>query len=54
MPDLAGHENIRDFIACVTQGMVIGAIDSIKLLYAAQVAIGALRCTPKSQEPPAA
>ena len=57
LPDLAGYENIRDFIACVTHGMVIGVIDSIdgpKLLYAAQVAIGALRCTPKSQEPPAA
>jgi len=56
MPDLSGHENIRDFIACVAQGMLIGAIDPIegpKLLYAAQVAIGALRLQPKDQKRPA-
>jgi len=29
MPDLAGYENIRDFIACAAHGMVIGTIDAI-------------------------
>jgi hypothetical protein len=41
MPPLTGEENIRDFIACVAQGMLIGAIagpDGARLLYAAQVA----------------
>ena len=41
MPLLTGEENIRDFIACVAQGMLIGAIsgpDGARLLYAAQVA----------------
>ena len=40
MPRLAGRENIGDFIACVTHGMLIGAIpgaDGTRLLYAAQV-----------------
>ena len=44
MPPLLGAENIRDFIACVTQGMLIGVIenkDATKLLYAAQVAFSA-------------
>lgn len=53
MPDLSGYENIRNFIACTAQGMVIGAIDSIegsKFLYAAQVALGALRHQPKMQK----
>ena len=39
MPDLSGYENIRDFIACTAQGMLLEAIDSIegaKFLYAAQ------------------
>ena len=41
MPPLTGEEKIRDFIACVAQGMLIGAIDGpdgARLLYAAQVA----------------
>jgi hypothetical protein len=41
MPPLTGEENIRNFIACVAQGMLIGAIDGpdgARLLYAAQVA----------------
>jgi hypothetical protein len=41
MPPLTGEEHIRDFIACVAQGMLIGAIagpDGARLLYAAQVA----------------
>jgi hypothetical protein len=41
LPPLAGLENIRNFIACVAHGMLIGAIlspDGARLLYAAQVA----------------
>jgi hypothetical protein len=41
MPPLSGHENIRDFIACVAHAMLIDAIsgsDGARLLYAAQVA----------------
>ncbi len=50
MPPLVGHENIRDFIACTAQGLLLGAIESshcTKLLYAAQVALGAVRSQPK-------
>ena len=49
MPRLSGYDNIRNFIACVAHGMLIGAIDSddsTKLLYAAQVALGAVRREP--------
>ncbi len=56
MPDLSGYENIRDFVACIGHGMLIGAFDGIegpKFLYAAQVAIGALRHEPKDQKRPA-
>jgi len=41
MPPLFGVRNIRNFIACVTYGSVIGVIegpDCTRLLYAAQVA----------------
>ena len=41
MPPLVGAHNIRDFIACTAQGMLMGVIDSAcgaRLLYAAQVA----------------
>jgi hypothetical protein len=41
LPPLSGHENIRDFIACIAHGMLMGAIegpDATRLLYAAQVA----------------
>jgi hypothetical protein len=41
MPPLTGRRNIRDFVACVGYGMLIGAIhlnEGTKLLYAAQVA----------------
>ena len=57
MPDLSGYQDIRDFIACVAHGMLIGAIDAIegpKLLYAAQVASGVLRHEPKEQKQPVA
>ena len=42
MPPLASREDCRDFIACVAQGILIGAIadkNGGKLLYAAQVAL---------------
>jgi hypothetical protein len=41
MPSLSGFENIRSFIACVAQGLllkVFTAPESNQLLYAAQVA----------------
>ena len=46
MPPLIGYDNIRDFIACCAQGVLLGAIDparSAKLLYAAQVALRSYR-----------
>ena len=49
MPPLVGQENIRDFIACCAQGVLLGALDpqkSAKLLYAAQVALSAFRSQP--------
>jgi hypothetical protein len=45
IPFLSDAENIRVFIACVSHGMLIGAIrmpDGTKLLYAAQIAHSAL------------
>jgi len=51
MPALTGSNNIRDFIACVSHGMVLGAIDpakASKLLYAAQVAHAARQTKRKS------
>ena len=44
LPPLTSRENCRDFIACVAQGMLLGAIaekDGGKLLYAAQTALSA-------------
>lgn len=49
MPRLVGYENIRDFVACVAEGLLLGAItdsQSSRLLYAAQVAQGTLRYQP--------
>lgn len=57
MPTLLGHSNIRDFIACIAQGILVGAIEPIessKLLYAAQVALGALRPRAAPAKPKAA
>ena len=57
MPDLSGHQNICDFIACTAHGILLRVIDPIegpKLLYAAQVALGCLRYEPKPQKQPAA
>jgi hypothetical protein len=50
MPQLAEYANIRDFIACTTYGVLIGAIsskESTKLLYAAQVALSVMRAKPQ-------
>jgi hypothetical protein len=57
MPDLAGYQNIRDFIACVSYGVISGALSPIHspgYLYAAQVAISALRLEPKDKTRPTA
>ncbi len=46
MPAPSGREGIRDFIACIAYGVLIGAVstrESTALLYAAQIAQGALR-----------
>jgi hypothetical protein len=45
IPPLTGGDSIGDFIACVTHGMLLGAIpgsDATRLLYAAQVAHSAV------------
>ncbi len=45
MPKLSGEKNIGDFIACVADGILVGAItikEATTLFYAAQVAISAL------------
>jgi hypothetical protein len=49
LPELVGYENIRDFIAAVTHGMVIGnvtAFQAEKLLDGARLALSALRQEP--------
>ena len=54
MPLLAGYENIRDFIACLAHGILIGAIPESKsgqLLYAAQVALSTVHREPKPPKP---
>jgi hypothetical protein len=53
LPDLSGYENIRDFIACISHGLLSGDISTInspQFLYAAQVAISALRLEPKEKK----
>jgi hypothetical protein len=53
MPRLTTYANIRDFIACVTHGMVCQVIsnaDGTKLLYASQVALTSLRAERKSDQ----
>jgi hypothetical protein len=55
MPPLLDHESIRDFIACAAHGMLIGAIprqNAAQLLYAAQVALAAIRQQPRKAKPP--
>jgi hypothetical protein len=54
MPPLSGYENIRDFIACVVNAMLIGAIEDnqgTKLLYGAQVALTTVRRQPAAPKP---
>jgi outer membrane biosynthesis protein TonB len=49
MPFLTGPEIVNDFIACVTHGILLGAIESpeaSKLLYAAQIVLTAQRRQP--------
>lgn len=56
MPSPCGYESVRDFIACVARAMLLGIIDgddSTKLLYAAQVALGAVRRQPPAPKPAA-
>lgn len=53
LPPLTSRDNCRDFIACVAHGILLGAIDDKhagKLLYAAQVALGAIGAEEKSRE----
>jgi hypothetical protein len=53
MPPLAGHKNIRDFIACAAHGILIDAIPQKRanqLLYAAQVALSSLKREPKPRK----
>ena len=53
MPPLTSRDNCRDFIACVAHGILVGAIpenSAGKLLYAAQVALGAVSAEEKSRE----
>jgi hypothetical protein len=55
MPHLTSRRNIQDFIACVAQGMLLGAIepeDGSRLLYAAQVALAAFREPQPNGRPP--
>ena len=54
LPPLIGADNIRDFLACVANGMLIGAIDDDKaarLLYAARAAQSTLRNLPADKQP---
>jgi hypothetical protein len=55
MPPLCGVRNIRNYIACVAHGYVVGAIDiadSSKLLYAAQIAFSTRRIRPPQEKKP--
>ena len=50
MPPLSGHQNIQDFIACVTYALLSGIMnpDEAKELFgAAQVALSAIRAEPR-------
>ena len=50
MPQLSGHDGIRDFIACTARGVLIEAItpkQSAQLLHAAQVALKSLKREPE-------
>jgi hypothetical protein len=50
LPPLTSLQNIRDFVACVAHGMLIGAIadrSATKLLYAAKVALATIITCPR-------
>jgi hypothetical protein len=54
MPPLAGRENIRNFIACVTHALVLDVLKKFEvtpLLYAAQVATSAAGREPNPPRP---
>jgi len=54
MPVLSGEKNIHDFMACVTHGLLIGAIQeerASKLLYAVQVALSMFGRDKKQKKP---
>ena len=56
MPPLSTRDSCRDFIACVAQGILLGAVsekDGGKLLYAAQVALAAAKSDQNPQDSPA-
>ena len=56
MPPLSTRDCCRDFIACVAQGILLGAVsekDGGKLLYAAQVALAAAKSDQNPQDSPA-
>lgn len=56
LPPLAGRENIRNFIACVTQALVLDILrkcDVTPLLYAAQIATSAAGREPNPPRPSA-
>jgi hypothetical protein len=53
LPPLTGLENIRNFIACVAHGMLVGAIlspDGARLLYAAQIVKSAANSPARQRE----
>lgn len=55
MPTLDNRENCQEFVACVTHGILLGAIsdrDGGKLLYAAQVALAAASSSANSKKLP--
>lgn len=54
LPPLSSSQEIRDFIACVGYGVLLGAIkaeNGTKLIYAAQVALSAVPCDSKPSKP---
>jgi len=54
LPPLTGYQNIRDFIACASYGILLGAIKpgiGTKLAYTAQVALLALSQQSKTLTP---
>ena len=53
LPELIGYDNIRDFIAAVTHGMVLGTLTAFQaknLLAGARLALSALREAPSDSE----